>query len=103
MKRVLTPFALTKSDWKVLVGVAIYFLPPRCFWYPFSGLLCPCILNLSRSFILSPKPYRLTSRVVNFVTDLMKISLLYGLARRRSGRGARAKGCLGGDFLSLEV
>jgi hypothetical protein len=45
----------------------------------------------------------LTSRVVNFVTDLMKISLLYGLARRRSGRGARAKGCLGGDFLSLEV
>ena len=37
-------------------------------------------------FILSPKPYRLTSRVVNFVTDLMKISLLYGLARRRSGR-----------------
>ena len=56
----------------------------------------------SRSFILSSKAYRLTSRVVNFVTDLMKISLLYGW-RRRSGRGARAKGCLGGDFLSLEV
>jgi hypothetical protein len=51
----------------------------------------------------APKPYRLTSRVVNFVTDLMKIPLLYGLARRRSGRGARAKDCLGGDFLSLEV
>jgi len=33
---------------------------------------------------------------------LMKISLLYGLARRRSGRGARER-FLGGDFLSLEV
>src|SRR4029077_9944560 len=103
MKRVLTPFALTKSDWKVLVGVAIYFLLPRCFWSHVLRSSLPCILNLSRAFILSPKPYRLTSRVVKFVTDLMKISLLYGLARRRSGRGARAKGCLGGDFLSLEV
>jgi hypothetical protein len=54
-------------------------------------------------FYFIAEAYRLTSRVVNFVTDLMKISLLYGLARRRSGRGARAKGCLGGDFLSLEV
>src|SRR5215471_8986554 len=30
MKRVLTPFALTKSDWKVSVRCHL-FLPPRCF------------------------------------------------------------------------